>query len=85
MSNLRFFLWDLKHLGKAKKAMPLPSDLPLYLLSNEISKRKTLPDHECIQQFVVKKLLPYKQPKSWKIYFLWFSLQMAYIIPMLVA
>lgn len=63
-SNLTFCRmkpWDSKHLGKAKKAMPLPlcltvSDLSTYLQMKS-PKRKTQPDHEFIQQFVVKKLL----------------------------
>lgn len=48
--------WDLKHLCKAMKAMPLPLGLTVSNLSASLlmksPERKTHPDHELIQQFV---------------------------------
>lgn len=54
---------------------------PLYLLADETPKRKTHPDHEPTQQFVMEKLLLSSESKSLIIYFLLFSLQMTYLTP----
>lgn len=84
-SLCRMKLWDFKYLGRVRKAMPLPlgltvSDLFTYW-QMKTPKRKTHPDHELTQQFVMEKLLLSSESKSLIIYFLLFSLQMTYLMP----